>query len=159
MTGNKDREQGTGNREQGGDAERPSHSLKQIAVAVVRDGNRYLIGQRPPGVPLAGLWEFPGGKVRSDESPAEAAVRECREETGLEITIDGEYPRVEHTYDHGRLMLHFFAARPHITGAEPTSPFRWMPAGDLDRLEFPAANAGILKALRAESELRNSTTT
>lgn len=56
-------------------------SPQSIAIAVVQRGEQFLIGQRPLGVALAGLWEFPGGKVLPGESPEAAAVRECQEET------------------------------------------------------------------------------
>ena len=72
-----------------------------IAIAVVEQDGRFLIGQRPPGVPLAGLWEFPGGKVEPGESPEQAAIRECREEAGIEVTIVGEYPDRMERYSHG----------------------------------------------------------
>jgi 8-oxo-dGTP diphosphatase len=64
------------------DAARPlvdSRIATPIAVAVVEHDDRVLIGQRPPGVVLGGLWEFPGGKIFEGESAEEAAVRECRE--------------------------------------------------------------------------------
>src|SRR5437764_2006476 len=56
-----------------------------IAVAVVEKDGHFLVGQRPEGVSLAGLWEFPGGKIEPGESPEAAAVRECLEETGVDV--------------------------------------------------------------------------
>ena len=84
-------------------------SSKIIAVAVVRHGDCFLAGLRPEGVPLAGFWEFPGGKVEPLETPADAAVRECREEAGLDVRVVGEYPPVDFDYPHGSLHLRFFA--------------------------------------------------
>ena len=63
-----------------------------IAVAVVQHAGTVLIGRRAPEAPLGGLWEFPGGKVGPDETPGEAAARECREETGLAVRIGRPYP-------------------------------------------------------------------
>src|SRR5947209_11623433 len=80
-----------------------------IAIAVVEHEGRFLIGLRPGGVPLAGLWEFPGGKVEPDELAENAAIRECLEEAGLVARITGEYPQVSHVYEHGALRLRFFA--------------------------------------------------
>ena len=54
-----------------------------IAIAVVLHNDCVLIGVRPAGATLAGLWEFPGGKIEAGETPNEAAERECLEETGL----------------------------------------------------------------------------
>ncbi len=87
-------------------------SFTEIAVAVVVDQGRYLIGLRPEGAPLAGLWEFPGGKVLAGETPALAAARECREEAALEIDIGPALIVIVHDYPHGRLRLHFLAAAP-----------------------------------------------
>lgn len=102
-------------------------SLKLIAVAVVRHGADYLVGRRPDGVPLAGFWEFPGGKVEPLESAEAAAVRECREETGLDVHVVGEFPPVDFAYSHGTLRLRFFAceladARRGAAPFEPVAP-------------------------------------
>jgi len=123
-----------------------------IAVAVVRRANEVLIGQRPPGIPLAGLWEFPGGKTRPGESPREAAARECLEETGLSVVVGEEYPSVAHDYPHGRVELHFFACTTREPQAVPRSPFRWVAIASLDRFSFPPANASLLEALMAATE-------
>ena len=118
-------------------------------MAVVEHGGQFLVGLRPAGKPLAGLSEFPGGKVHSGETPAEAAERECREETGLNIVVGDPYPIVEHDYPHGRLTLHFFrcAAEP-IGDAIPNQPFRWVGREELARLGFPEANRALLEALQ-----------
>jgi 8-oxo-dGTP diphosphatase len=104
---------------------------------------------RPPGVPLAGFWEFPGGKVRADETPADAALRECREETGLSIELRGAYPDVVHQYDHDRLRLFFFAAACVSDHTEQRAPFVWVPRAQLAQLTFPPANAALIAYLLA----------
>lgn len=136
---------------------------QRIAVAVVRRGNEYLIGQRPPGVPLAGLWEFPGGKVHSGETPAQAAMRECREETGLDVTIVDALALVRHSYPHGELELHFYACEPAAGSAvaphgatAPRGGFQWTSVKRLAQCEFPAANAQVIAQLIARHEQRPS---
>jgi mutator protein MutT len=121
----------------------------RIAVAVVERAGQFLVGVRPPGVPLAGYWEFPGGKVLAEESPADAAIRECREETGLEIELCGEYSQVVHRYDHDRLRLFFFAARCQANSAPPRAPFSWVPRAELDPRRFPPANTRLIAHLLA----------
>ena len=121
----------------------------EVAIAVVERDGRFLIGRRGPDGPLAGTWEFPGGKLHDGESPAEAAVRECLEETGLLVRITGEYPRVDYDYDHGPLRLHFLAG---VVAGQPgplPARFRWVAAAELPDFSFPPANAGLLTALTA----------
>ncbi|MDP6469251.1 MAG: NUDIX domain-containing protein, partial [Pirellulaceae bacterium] len=62
-----------------------------IAIAVVEHNGRFLVGMRPVETVLAGFSEFPGGKVEPNEVPAQAAVRECLEETGLEVEVSGAF--------------------------------------------------------------------
>jgi mutator protein MutT len=130
-----------------------SPSPVQIAIAVVERNGQFLVGQRPAGVPLAGLWEFPGGKIEPGETPEEAAVRECREETGLLVRPLFRYPQREQDYAHATVQLHFIAcevANDAPSAPEPASldaPFRWIPRADLNRYEFPAGNRALLAQL------------
>ncbi|MDZ4781410.1 MAG: NUDIX domain-containing protein [Planctomycetia bacterium] len=120
-----------------------------IAVAVVECNDRYLVGIRDERAVLAGHDEFPGGKVKTGETPAETARRECLEETGLSIEVeDLIVPVVEHTYAHGQLRLHFFSARvSNETDATPKPPFRWVDASELSQLRFPEANQVVIETL------------
>jgi 8-oxo-dGTP diphosphatase len=120
----------------------------RIAVAVVERDDGFLVGVRPEGAPLAGYWEFPGGKIADGETPAQAAARECLEETGLEVSVGRLLCRTMHDYEHGRLELHFFAAIPRSPQQEPCRPFRWVTRQELRTLRFPPANAEILAILR-----------
>ena len=126
--------------------------VTQIAIAVVRLDGLVLIGPRPEGAPLAGLWEFPGGKVETLEEPDRAAARECLEEAGIAIEVCGAFPVVMHEYEHARVQLHFFDCRPIAPLPQPKSPYRWVAAADLSRYEFPAANAAILEFLGEQSK-------
>jgi len=127
-----------------------SAAIIEIALAVVRHAGRVLIGQRPPGAPLAGLWEFPGGKVQPGERAHEAAARECREETGLEVRVAECLAVVEHEYGHGRVRLQFFCAGPVDLTQQPRAPFRWVGAADLKHYSFPPANDAVVEALLRE---------
>jgi mutator protein MutT len=119
-----------------------------IAIAVVEHEGCFLIGQRPPGVALAGLWEFPGGKVEPGESAATAAVRECHEEAGLAVQAMGQYLVHQEQYSHGRLELNFIACRlvKDVPGAA-APPFRWVRREQLSNYEFPTGNRPLLDLL------------
>jgi mutator protein MutT len=120
-----------------------------IAIAVVDHAGKFLIGQRPEGKPLAGLWEFPGGKVEAGETPAEAAARECLEEVGVRVTVGAPYPEVVQQYDHDRVRLHFFActlAESQLP-TDVTAGYRWVAPAELPAYEFPKANGALVAML------------
>ena len=119
----------------------------RVAVAVVERDGAFLVGPRPEGVPLAGLWEFPGGKIQPGETPEDAAVRECREETGLAVQVCGHYPTVVEQYAHGLIELSFLACRMVGAPSVPQAPFRWVAATELAELAFPSANAALIRRL------------
>jgi 8-oxo-dGTP diphosphatase len=123
--------------------------MTHIAIAVVEHDDHFLIGQRPSGVALAGLWEFPGGKVEPGETPAAAAVRECEEETGLAVSVLGTYPEAEHQYDHDHVQLHFFRCAPLDANVPPRAPFRWVARQSLSDYAFPHGNDSLLRLVAA----------
>ncbi len=129
----------------------------RVAVAVVEHNGEFLVGVRPGGVPLAGLAEFPGGKVLAGELPEEAAIRECGEESGLDVEVVEQYFSTVHRYEHGLLQIHFFRCRPinHPAVKSPRSPFRWVKAAELATLEFPAANARLMEMLLRQAAVKS----
>jgi mutator protein MutT len=130
-------------------AESTATPFVEIAVAVVERDGKLLIGQRPAGTALAGYWEFPGGKMEPGESPAQAAVRECLEESGLVIRIVGQHSVVEYAFQHGRMRIHFLLALPEKSSQPLPARFRWVPAVELADYAFPAANAALVQELSA----------
>jgi mutator protein MutT len=128
-----------------------------IAIAIVEQDGQVLIGRRAEGVVLAGLWEFPGGKILADESPADAAVRECREEAGLDVEIVSLDSTVEHHYEQPNqpplaVRLHFYRCRLLANAQTPLAPFRWVALGDLGDYELPAANRSVIEALMRQAQ-------
>ncbi|AVR95564.1 NUDIX domain-containing protein [Pseudoduganella armeniaca] len=83
-----------------------------VAVGILMKPNGdVLLGQRPPGKPYAGYWEFPGGKVDPGETILQALKREFMEELGIEVLSAEEWCGVEHVYEHAHVRLHFFISR------------------------------------------------
>jgi len=119
----------------------------RIAIAVVESKGRFLIRQRPQGAALAGFWEFPGGKVESGETPPEAAVRECLEESGLRVTVAGALLRVVHQYAHDTVDLHFFDCEPTENPTLPAGSWVWVDRSDLSDYQFPEANKSLIEYL------------
>lgn len=129
---------------------RPPVPHKEIAVGVIWRGDKLLIGKRRSDQMLGGLWEFPGGKRNLNESLAEAALREIREETGLTVRIVETYCQVKHAYTHFKITLTAFRCE-HLSGeAHPnnTDELRWVAPDELDRFPFPRANKKIIAAIR-----------
>jgi A/G-specific adenine glycosylase len=115
----------------------------RVAVGVVEDDGRMLITRRPAEGLLGGLWEFPGGKIRDGESAREAAAREIREETGLEVDVTDFVARVRHAYTHFRVELEVYRCRPRGgTGVVLDGPtdYRWIHPEEVARYAFPKAN-------------------
>ena len=125
-----------------------------IGAAIIWHGGRVLITRRPDAELLGGLWEFPGGKVKEGETPAQAARREVMEELGIVVAICGEVGRVRHTYSHMRITLHLFHAL--ATGPEREGnaggDSRWVRPPELTAFAFPAANRDLIRRLAAGDE-------
>lgn len=128
-----------------------SRKINRIGIAVVEHQRQFLIGVRPSGVALAGFHEFPGGKCRAEETAEACAVRECKEETGLDVIAVNELLYEEHAYDHADVKLHFWLCRPKQSLTElkdcDLKGFHWFPVESLPELQFPEANARLIKLL------------
>jgi 8-oxo-dGTP diphosphatase len=88
-------------------------TLLVAAVALIDPESRVLLARRPEGKPLAGLWEFPGGKVASGETPEEALIRELREELGIDVSAAclGPFTFASHTYEKFHLLMPLYLCR------------------------------------------------
>ncbi len=130
---------------------RPPIPHRDVAAALVWRGPHLLIARRPEEGLLGGLWEFPGGKVETGETPAAAVRREVREEIGMDIEILSALEEVKHAYSHFRITLHLFHARwlageADVVQSATDSP-RWVLPADLGRYAFPAANQAVIRRL------------
>ena len=129
--------------------------MKMILVSAValidRDG-RVLLAQRPEGKSMAGLWEFPGGKVENDESPEAALVRELDEELGIQTWYSCLAPLTfaSHKYDDFHLLMPLFACRKWSGIVQPREgqSLKWVAARDLSKYPMPAADLPLIPILR-----------
>lgn len=124
-----------------------------IGVGVVRQDDKLLIALRPEEGLLGGLWEFPGGKCRDDETLQSCVKREILEETGLTVHVGAEIARIKHAYSHFRITLHAFDCD-YLSGTpEPKASQRllWVPLEEIEQYAFPKANKAILKALKSQT--------
>jgi 8-oxo-dGTP diphosphatase len=119
-----------------------------VVAAVVDDGDRYLVTQRLAGVHLAGLWEFPGGKVREAESHEQALRREMLEELGVDVEVDGLVLSTSHQYSDRTVSLHFYRCRLRgLPIPQLGQRMQWVTRAELGALEFPAADASLIALL------------
>ena len=122
------------------------------AVALVDPDGRILIAQRPEGKSLAGLWEFPGGKVEPGETPEEALVRELYEELGIETWQSCLAPLTfaSHRYDDFHLLMPLFACRrwQGTVQAKEGQSLKWVRASELKNYPMPPADIPLIPILR-----------
>lgn len=118
-----------------------------VAAAVIRDGDRVLVTQRPTG-PLAGKWEFPGGKLKPGESPERCLVRELREELGVEVGVSDIFAVVYHEYDFGPILLLAYSCWLSSESVLPEGVgVRWASQEDLLSLEFVPADRPVAEKI------------
>lgn len=92
----------------------------EVVGAIIKDGDRYLVGQRAANKSQGGLWEFMGGKIEPGETPEQALARECREELALEIENEKIIDAVIHDYPEKTIRLTLIACTPK-TGSAPVA--------------------------------------
>ncbi|WP_417256335.1 8-oxo-dGTP diphosphatase MutT [Celeribacter halophilus] len=122
------------------------------AVALIDVEGRVLLAQRPEGKSMAGLWEFPGGKLEAGETPEAALVRELHEELGIETWDSCLAPLTfaSHSYDDFHLMMPLFACRKWNGVPVPREGqvLKWVKARDLREYPMPPADIPLIPILR-----------
>ena len=124
-----------------------------VAAALVDGDGRVLVAERPHGKHLAGMWEFPGGKVEADETPETALIRELKEELGVATDASCLAPAAfaSHAYEHFHLILLLYVCRkwrgsPH---GHDGQRLRWETVPGLFQLDMPPADRPLLGVLAA----------
>ena len=122
------------------------------AVALVDPEGRILLAQRPEGKPMAGLWEFPGGKVEKAETPEEALIRELSEELGINTWDSCLAPLTfaSHRYDDFHLLMPLFICRKWSGIPRPNEGqiLKWVRPNELQNFPMPAADLPLIPILR-----------
>ncbi|MEM7640933.1 MAG: (deoxy)nucleoside triphosphate pyrophosphohydrolase [Pseudomonadota bacterium] len=122
------------------------------AVALIDPDNRVLLAQRPAGKSMAGLWEFPGGKVEPGETPETALIRELQEELGIDTWASCLAPLTfaSHGYDDFHLLMPVFACRKWdgIPRAREGQTLAWAAPARLRDYPMPAADLPLIPILR-----------
>jgi len=120
------------------------------AAVIIRDG-RVLLTRRGEGQHLAGMWEFPGGKLEAGESPEEALLRECQEECGIEVEVAEILEVTHHRYPEKEVLLLFY--RCELRAGEvrhlQVADHAWVAPRDLDDYPLPPADERVVARIRA----------
>jgi len=128
-----------------------------IGVGIISDQNgRLLISLRPENAMLGGLWEFPGGKKKENESVKETIKRELKEELGTDVEVLEEFMVLKHAYSHFKITLHAYQCRltpeSNKPAANSSQEIRWVKVSELQTYPFPKANKVLTEKLIEESE-------
>ena len=122
------------------------------ACALVDPDGRVLLAQRPEGKSMAGLWEFPGGKVEEGERPEDALIRELKEELAIAVREACLAPLTfaSHSYPEFHLLMPLYICRrwDGFVRAAEGQVIKWVRANDLRNYEMPPADIPLVPALR-----------
>ena len=125
--------------------------LVVAAAALIDPDGRVLVSQRPEGKQLAGLWEFPGGKVETGERPEAALIRELREELAIDVSESCLAPLTfaSHAYDGFHLLMPLYVCRrwKGIVTAQEGQALKWLRPNALRQIAMPPADAPLIPFL------------
>jgi 8-oxo-dGTP diphosphatase len=130
----------------------PARVLLVVAAALIDSDGRVLIARRPPGKAMAGLWEFPGGKIAEGETPEAALVRELKEELGIDLKHACLAPLTfaSHRYPDFHLLMPLYAARNWSGTPVPREgqELAWVMPLKLSDYPMPPADVPLVAMLR-----------
>ena len=122
--------------------------IVEVVGAIIKDGDRYLVGQRAANKAQGGLWEFMGGKIEPGETPEQALARECREELDLEIEDEHIIDSVIHDYPEKTIRLTLISCSPK-SGSVPKAlehqQIRWVTRSEMDALDLAPADRELIR--------------
>ena len=126
-----------------------SRQIVPVVAALIWDGDRFLICQRPANKARGLLWEFVGGKVEAGETKEQALVRECKEELNITLAVGSVFMEVVHEYPDITVHLTLFNAA--IVGGQPQllehNDIRWIAPSEIPQYDFCPADKDILERI------------
>jgi mutator protein MutT len=130
-------------------SEQTSDGFKIVGVGVVEKDGKVLITQRKYDDHLGGVWEFPGGKKREDETDEACVERELSEELGISVRASQHLETIRYAYPDRRLELRFYSCALLGGEAKPleVQDFRWVSPGELIYYQFPKADRDLVERL------------
>lgn len=128
--------------------------MTQVVAALIWDGSRFMICQRPAHKARGLLWEFVGGKVEPGETKPQALIRECREELGITVSPHALFMELDHVYPD--LTIHLSLYHCSIAAGIPQllehNDLRWITPSEIPQYDFCPADAEILERIQAECQ-------
>ena len=131
-----------------------SKNIVEVVGAIIKDGDRYLVGQRAANRAQGGLWEFMGGKIEPGETPEQALARECREELVLEIENEHIIDSVVHEYPEKAIRLTLISCSPKsgsIPKALEHQQIKWVTVSEMREMTFAAADSELIDKMFQEA--------
>ena len=129
--------------------------ITEVVAALIRQGDKFMICQRPAHKARGLLWEFVGGKVEPGETKEQALIRECQEELAVTLAVGDVFMDVVHEYPDLTVHLTLFNAT--IAEGEPQklehNDIRWITPSEIQSFEFCPADEEILKKITEEHEI------
>lgn len=126
--------------------------LTVSAVILINTSGEILLAQRPEGKALAGLWEFPGGKIEPDETPEDALVRELKEELNIHVNAQDlhVFTFASHSYDEMHLLMPLFTCRQWQGKIQPQEgqTTAWVSPDKLEHYDMPPADIPLIPLLQ-----------
>ncbi|MBQ8508527.1 MAG: (deoxy)nucleoside triphosphate pyrophosphohydrolase [Clostridia bacterium] len=123
--------------------------MTEVVAALIREGERFMICQRPAHKARGLLWEFVGGKIEPGETGEQALARECREELDVDVAADGVFTQIVHEYPDLTIRLTVYNA--HIVSGTPRllehADLRWITPAEIPLYPFCPADTPVLEML------------
>jgi A/G-specific adenine glycosylase len=135
----------------------PGTKRLRVVIAAIHHDGRYLVARRPPGKPMAGFWEFPGGKREPGEDDRRAIAREVLEELGAEVLSARQVLTYHHAYPDQTITFVVFRIRlfdPSLVQPLASTAIRWLAPAEIDPADFPPGSAPLIARLRALHRIR-----